>query len=211
MKKPGTMPAIRQSAARRYIAASEKRSVSCALLAAGVRGTAQEGDAESAHEAGSRERSRQRQQRADRRHQQFQAPRRQLRTEQNGLEGEPFGDEPVERRQRGNRHAANEKHEGRLRHAVDQAAETLHVALTGGVEHGAGAKKQQALEQRMIENVKQSGGERQSRSERKPFGFERQRKSERGKDDADVLDGAVGEDAFEIALHQARRARPSRR
>src|SRR5471032_339632 len=37
MKNPGTMPATRQSAARKYIAASELLSVSCAFAAAGVR------------------------------------------------------------------------------------------------------------------------------------------------------------------------------
>ena len=37
MKNPGTMPAIRQSAARTYIAASELLSVSCARLAAFAR------------------------------------------------------------------------------------------------------------------------------------------------------------------------------
>ena len=34
------------------------------------------------------------------------------------------------------------------RHAMDEAAEVLHVALAGGGEHGAGAEEQQALEQR---------------------------------------------------------------
>src|SRR5438445_303799 len=38
MKKPGRMPAIRQIAARRYIADKEYLSISCAVAAAGVRG-----------------------------------------------------------------------------------------------------------------------------------------------------------------------------
>ena len=37
MKKPGRMPAIRQSAAKKNIAMSDSRSVSCARSAAGVR------------------------------------------------------------------------------------------------------------------------------------------------------------------------------
>ena len=34
-----------------------------------------------------------------------------------------------------------------LRHAMDEAAEMLHVALAGRGQHGAGAEEQQALEQ----------------------------------------------------------------
>ena len=131
-----------------------------------MRGAAEEGDAEGLDEAGRGQRRRQRQQRADRRHQELQAPGRQLRAEQDRLEGQPFGDEAVERRQRRDRHAADQEHEGGLRHAVDQAAEMLHVALAGGVEHGAGAEEQQALEQRMIEHVEQRGGQRERRGER---------------------------------------------
>ena len=44
-----------------------------------------------------------------------------------GLEGQPFRYEAVERRQRRDRHAADQEHEGGLRHAVDQPAEMLHV------------------------------------------------------------------------------------
>ena len=74
MKKPGTMPATRQSAARKYIAASELLSVSFAFAAAGVRATAEETHAERLDEAGGGERRRQCQQRADRGHQEFQSP-----------------------------------------------------------------------------------------------------------------------------------------
>ena len=35
--------------------------------------------------------------------------------------------------------------------------------VAGGVEHRAGAEEQQALEQRVIEDVEQAGGERQRR------------------------------------------------
>ena len=157
------MPATRQSAAKQNIAASEKRSVSCARSAAGVRGAAEEGHAERLDEAGGGKRRRQREQRADRGHQEFQAPGRQLRAQQDRLEGQPFGDEAVERRQRRDRGAADQEHERRLRHAVDEAAEMLHVALAGRGEHRAGAEEQQALEHRMVEHVQQAGGERERR------------------------------------------------
>ena len=37
----------------------------------------------------------------------------------------------------------------------------LHVALPRRRQHGAGAEEQQALEERMVENVQETGGERQ--------------------------------------------------
>ena len=166
MKKPGRIPARRHSAARRIMAASE--------IAVGLRrgfGGARARAAEKCHAVGLDEtsggqRRRQRQQRADRRHQNLQSPCRQLRAEQDRLEGQPFRDEAVERRQRRDRHAADQEDEGGLRHAVDEPAEMLHVALAGRVQHRAGAEEQQALEQRMIEDVEQRGGERQRRGER---------------------------------------------
>src|SRR5436309_1911834 len=82
-------------------------------------------------------------------------PRRQRRAQQDGLEGQPLGDEAVERRQRRNRRAAGEEGKSGERHIVDQAAQMLHVPLPGGVEHGAGSEEQQAFEEAMVEDVKQ--------------------------------------------------------
>ena len=170
--------------------------------AAGVRGAAEEGDAERLDEAGGGQRRRQREQRADGRHQELQAPLRQLRAEQDRLEGQPFGDEAVERRQRRDGDAADEEDEGRLRHAVDEAAEMLHVALAGRGQHGAGAEEQQALEQRMIEDVEQRGGEGERRGGRHAVRLEGEREAEADEDDADILDRVIGEQPLQIVLHQ---------
>ena len=51
--------------------------------------------------------------------------------------------------------------EARHRHAVDQAAETIHLTLAGRGQHGAGAEEQQALEQGMIEDMEQGRGQRE--------------------------------------------------
>ena len=118
----------------------------------------------------------------------LQAPLRQVRAQQDRLEGQPFGDEAVERRQGRDRHAADEEREGGQRHAVDEAAEMLHVALAGGGEHGAGAKEQQALEQGVVEHVEQRGGQRQRRRRRHAVGLEGERQAEPDEDDADILD-----------------------
>ena len=104
-----------------------------------------------------------RQQTAHRRHDDLQRPFRQVGTEQDRLEGQPLGDEAVQRRQRRYGHAAGEEHERGLRHAMDQAAELFQVADAGGGEHGAGAEEEEALEQRVVENMEQRRGHRQRR------------------------------------------------
>ena len=89
-----------------------------------------------------------------------------------------------------------------LRHAVDQAAEMLHVALAGRGQHRAGAEEQQALEHRVVEDVEQRRGQRQRRGGVQAVGDERQRQAEADEDDADVLHRVVGEQALQVMLHQ---------
>ena len=69
-------------------------------------------------------------------------------------------------------------------------------------KHGAGAEEQQALEQRVIEDVEQRRGERERRRGRHAVGLEGEREAEADEDDADVLDRAVGEQPLEVALHE---------
>src|SRR5262245_63183599 len=95
-------------------------------------GSAKKGDAERLHEAGGGKRCRQREQRSDARYKKLETPGRQLRAQQDGLEGQPLGDKAVERRQRRYGGGPHEKQEGRLRHAVDEAAEVLKVGCSGG-------------------------------------------------------------------------------
>ena len=58
---------------------------------------------------------------------------------------------------------ADQEGDGGARHAMDQAAEALHVALAGCRQHRAGAEEEQALEQRMVEDMKEGGRQRQRR------------------------------------------------
>jgi len=69
MKAPGRMPATRQSAAKKNIAASENLSVSPRLRGRRRAGAAEKGHAECLYEAGSGECCGERQERADGRHQ----------------------------------------------------------------------------------------------------------------------------------------------
>ncbi len=78
----------------------------------------------------------------------------------------------------------------------------LHVAFAGRGVDRAGAEEQQALEQRVIEDVKERGGESERRGERHAVRLERQREPEPDEDDADILDRVIGEQPLEIVLHQ---------
>ena len=199
---PGKMPASRQSAAK-HEHRGEREAIDLARLRRPrVRGRPRKRDAERLDEAGGGQRGGQRQQRAVGRDRDLQAPLRQVGMQQDGLEGQPLGDEAVQRRQGGDRDAADQEGERGLRHAVDQAAEMLHVALAGGGQHRAGAEEQQALEHRVVEHVEQRRGQRQRRAGGQPVGAERQRQAEADEDDADVLDRVVGEQPLQVVLHQ---------
>ena len=47
------------------------------------------------------------------------------------------------------------------RHPVNEAAEAIHLALAGRGQHGAGAEKQQAFEQGVVEDMEQRRRQRQ--------------------------------------------------
>ena len=94
------------------------------------------------------------------------------------------------------------KGEGGLRHAVDEPAEMLHVALAGRGQHRAGAEEQQALEERMVEDVEERRGQRQRRGAGHAVGPEGERQAQPDEDDADVLDRVVGEQPLQVVLHQ---------
>ncbi len=163
---------------------------------------AEKRDAERLDEARRRERCREREQCADRGNQELEQPLRQGRAKEDGLEREPFGDEAVERRQRRDRGRADQKGEGRERHAMDQPAEALHVALAGAREHRAGAEEQQALEHRVIEDVEEGRSQRERRRGRHLVRLEGERQAKADEDDADVLHRVIGEQALEVVLHQ---------
>ena len=199
---PGTIPASRHSSAKVSMAAMDQGSASRACARCVAAGAAKEDDAEGPDEAGSGQRGGQGEQRAVDRDHQFQAPLRQFRVQQDGLEGQPLGGETVQRRQGGDRDATCQERDGGARHAVDQAAHRLHVALAGGVQHRAGAEEQQAFEHRVVERVEQRGGQGEGGARVEAGGAERQRQAEADEHDADIFDGRVGEQALQVALHQ---------
>src|SRR5262245_22080553 len=122
--------------------------------------------------------------------------------QQDRLKCEPFGYETVEWWQRRDRDAADQECDRRLWHAMDQATEAIHIAVAGRGEHRTRTEEQQALEDRVVEYVKQRRGECESSGGGQLIGAERQSKAEADEDDADVLDRVVGKKALQIMLHQ---------
>ena len=90
----------------------------------------------------------------------------------------------------------------RVRHAVNEAAQSLHVALAGRSQNCAGTEEQQALEHRMVEHVQEPGGERQRRRPGHAVGLECQRQTQPDEDDPDILHRVIGQKPLEVVLHQ---------
>ena len=78
----------------------------------------------------------------------------------------------------------------------------LHVTLSRRHQNSPGAEEEQALEQAVIEYVEQRGCQRQRRGGRHVVRRKGEREAEADEDDADILDGVVGEQPLEVVLHQ---------
>ena len=140
------------------------------------------------HEAGHRQRRRQRESGAAQGEHDLRAGRRQFCRAQHHLQREPFADETVERRQRRDRERADQEAERGQRHPSDQAAEPVHVARAGLRLHGADAEKQQRLVKRMIDHVVKRRDEGDGRERRMPRGDEHHPRTDSRDDDTDILD-----------------------
>ena len=127
---------------------------------------------------------------------------REARREQERLQQQPLGDEPVERRQAGAGERPREREPGYPRHAMDQPSELAEAALLGRVQHRAGGEEQQALEERVIEGVIEACRQRDRREERLVVALEQDRQADAGDDNADILDRGVREQPLHVGLHR---------
>ncbi len=84
------------------------------------------------------------------------------RNAQQHLQGQPFGCEPVERRNAGDRDAAGEKGRSCQRQTPQKTAETIDLERADRALEGAGAEEQQPLEDRVVDRVQQPCGQRDS-------------------------------------------------
>ena len=83
---------------------------------------------------------------------------------------------------------------------MDEAAEVPEVALAGGVQHRAGAEKQQTLHERVIHRVIHDRNQGERRGGAHAHAGEHDREAETGEHDADVFDGGIGEQTLHIRL-----------
>src|SRR5450756_1876541 len=80
-----------------------------------------------------------------------------------GLEGEPLADEPVERGEGRDRDGSKQEQPSRPGHAPGEPAEFLHVADVRAAEDAACAEEEEAFECRVVDGVKECGGKRDRR------------------------------------------------
>ena len=71
------------------------------------------------------------------------------------------------------------------------------------MEHRPGSQEQQALEDGVIESVKHRGDQRYRRELRMSCDAEHQSGAKTYEDNPDILDAVLGQQAFQIMLHQS--------
>ena len=98
--------------------------------------------------------------------------------------------------------APTRKQKRRLRHTPDQATQFLHIARMSRMQHRSCAQKEKALENGVIQGVKEARDQRDGGKSGMAQCNEHQRSAEPDQDDADILDAVISKQAFEIVLHQ---------
>ena len=76
----------------------------------------------------------------------------------------------------------------------------VQIDRMSGIRNRAGAEKQQALEQSMVEGVQERSDKRQSRAKRGMMRQENERCPQPEKDDADVFHAAVSQQSLQVML-----------
>ena len=176
----------------------------CALAAAGVRGRPRNVTPKALTKHAAASAADEGEQRADCGHQEFQPPRGKLRAEQDRLERQPLGDEAVERRQGGDRCAADQEHESGLTACGGSGRRDDSMSRSPVASSTAPApKKSRLLNMRVVEDVEAARlSEPTPRRRASALALKGERQAEADEDDADILDRAVGEQPLEVVLHQ---------
>ena len=113
-----------------------------------------------------------------------------------------LADETVQRRQTRNRHRANEKSRRRPRHPFQQPAEVVNFMRSGAMHHRARAEEQQSLEQGVIEHVQQRAAKAQHHQHGRTRAHAQQADAQAQRDDADVFDAVIRQQALQVVLRQ---------
>ena len=118
------------------------------------------------------------------------------------LQDQPLRREAVQRRQPRDRHAADQERAARPRHPPEQPAEVIEIEAAGGPLQRTRTEEQQGLEDGVVGDMQQ----RRRKRDRGPRGVaglgEQQRRAEAERDDADILDRAVGQQPLQLMLDE---------
>ena len=132
------------------------------------------------------------------------------------LRREPLRGEPVEWRKPRDCGSAHEDRRSRPRRTPQHPAEPVEVDAAPRPFERTGAEEEEALEQRVVERVKQRRRERERGPGLLTLGEEEEARTESEERDSDVVDGREGEKLLEISLEERvedsadRRDRPER-
>src|SRR4029077_13072567 len=86
------------------------------------------------------------------------------------------------------------------RHPLEESAKLLEFEAVCGVLDRPGAKKQQPLEDRVIEDVEQTRGETDDRKDGHSLGQPKYAQPDANEDDPDILDAMISEKTLQIVL-----------
>ncbi len=124
---------------------------------------------------------------------------------------EELREEAVQGRQGRDGRAPDREGGARLRHLLQQAAHEVHLPRPRPVDHRPGTQEEERLEEGVEEDVQ----ERPAEAERDPLrprrGPPEEGDADSRRDDPDVLDARVGEEALEVVLPRGERGPVERR
>src|ERR1035437_2650917 len=118
------------------------------------------------------------------------------------LQPQPLRRESVQRRQPGDGHRADEESAARPRHSPQQPAKLIELETAHRSLQRARAEKQQGLEDGVVGDVQQRSGKSDCGPRGVPRVGEQERRAETERDDADVLDRVIRQQALEVVLDE---------
>ena len=131
---------------------------------------------------------------------QLREQRRHPEPLQQRFEGEPFADEPAERRDRGERERGDADAGGAQRHAAGEAAERIDRSLAGGLLDAVNPNQRERLGEAGSTHLERRGEEAGRGEMAVVSGLAEQRDAETEQHDSGLLDGGVAEEAAKVVL-----------
>ena len=126
--------------------------------------------------------------------------RGEKRGAKDGLQRQPFADKSVKRRQGRDRQHADQEEAARPRHATRNTAKPIEIPRAGSGLHRASAYEQESLINRVVREVIERCDERNAGDDPMAAREEHHGSANARRDDAHVLDRAVGKKTLHLGL-----------